>query len=288
MLSERNELKMLWTRTKVAWTLLVTLLLCAGNAGAQQNASVKVDILSDIGIDQHLDEQIPLELTFRDEYGDTVALRDYFGEQPVILSLVYYECPMLCSMILNGLLTSLKPLKFEVGKDFQVVTVSFDPTEGPELALRKKESYIQQYPHDGAQNGWHFLTGDEASIKALTEAVGFRYKYNPETKQYAHASGVMVLTPEGKLSKYFYGIEYPSRDLEFGLVEASNNEIGTFADQVLLYCYHYDPTTGKYGVAIMNIIRVLGTLTVVILVSFMVVMLRRDHLKKKRVHNQYV
>jgi len=268
----------------------ISIILGAGTSlsVSQEGAASKIDILKDIGIDQHLDEQIPLELAFKDEFGQTVHLKDYFGEKPVILSLVYYDCPMLCTMILNGLLASLNPMNIDIGKDFDVVTVSFNPAEGPELAMRKKVSYVEQYDRSGAKNGWHFLTGDAASIKALTEAVGFRYRYDEEHKQFVHASGIMVLTPEGKLAKYFYGIEYPSRDLKLGLIEASKSKIGSFSDQILLYCYHYDPTTGKYGLVIMNVLRVLGTLTIVLLGGFMFIMLRKDHRDKKRSNNQFV
>lgn len=268
----------------------ISIILGAGTSlsFSQESAGSKIDILKDIGIDQHLDEQIPLDLPFKDEFGQTVHLKDYFGEKPVILSLVYYDCPMLCTMILNGLLASLNPMNIDIGKDFEVVTVSFNPAEGPELAMRKKRSYVEQYDRSGAKNGWHFLTGDAASIKALTNAVGFRYRYDEEHKQFVHASGIMVLTPEGKLAKYFYGIEYPSRDLKLGLIEASKSKIGSFSDQVLLFCYHYDPTTGKYGLAIMNVLRVLGTLTIVLLGGFMFIMLRKDHREKKQSNNQFV
>ncbi len=209
-----------------------------------------------------------------------MQLRDYFGEKPVILSLVYYECPMLCSMILNGLLRSLNTLSFDVGDEFNIVTVSFDPKETTKLAMGKKKSYLSKYGRLDAENGWHFLTGDESSIQQLTEAVGFNYKYDPETNQFVHASGIMVLTPQGKLSRYFYGVEYSAKDLKFGLMEAANNKIGSAVDQLLLYCYHYDPVTGKYGMVIMNVIRISGTATVLVLVVFMLVMFRRDRKAK--------
>ncbi|MFQ5676003.1 MAG: SCO family protein, partial [bacterium] len=223
------------------------------------SASSKIDALSGISIEQKLNEQIPLEVNFRDEAGRSVQLRDYFGEKPVILALVYYECPMLCSMILNGLLKSLNALSFDVGDEFNVVTVSFDPGETPELAAAKKRTYMSKYGRQDAENGWHFLTGDEASIRKLTASVGFNYTYDPETDQFYHASGIMILTPNGRLSKYFYGVEYSIKDLKFGLMEAASNKIGSPVDQLLLYCYHYDPETGKYGVVIMNVIRVFGS-----------------------------
>jgi protein SCO1/2 len=240
--------------------------------------------LRGIGLDQRLNEQVPLDLTFHDETGKAVQLREYFGEKPVVLALVYYECPMLCSLVLNGLLRSLRTLSFAVGEEFNVVTVSFNPWETPALAAAKKEMYLQSYARPGAEAGWHFLTGDEEAIQQLTRAVGFRYVYDPQSKQYAHASGIMVLTPEGKIARYFYGIEYAPRDLRLGLVEASASTIGSPVDQVLLLCYHYDPQTGKYGVVIMSVLRLAGVATVLSLGTFMLVMFRRDR-RQKAVHH---
>ncbi len=241
-----------------------------------QNSAAQPEALREIGIDQKLDEQIPLDLKFYNEAGQPVQLQNYFGDKPVILSLVYYECPMLCNQVLNGVVRSLRPLSFDVGKEFTVLTVSFDPEEKPELAARKKASYIKEYARAGAEQGWHFLTGDSAAIVALTRSVGFRYRYDASTKQFIHASGIFVITPQGRISRYFYGIEYSPRDLRLALVEASDNKIGSPVDQVLLYCFHYDPVTGKYGVAIMNVVRLAGITTVVILGTFMIVMFRRD------------
>lgn len=245
------------------------------------SASVAPDILEQVGIEQRLDETIPLDLVFRDETGQPVPLSAFFRERPVVLSLVYYDCPMLCTMILNGLLRSLKAVPFDVGKEYEVVTVSFDPRETPELARRKKKQYVRQYDRPGAAEGWHFLTGEQAAIDRLTEAVGFHYTFDEKTQQFVHASGIMVLTPDGTLSRYFYGIEYAPRDLKLGLVEASAGRVGSVVDQLLLYCYHYDPETGKYGVAIMNITRILGTATVLAIVTFMVIMLRQERRKRK-------
>jgi len=233
-----------------------------------------------VGLDQRLNEQVPLELSFRDETGKRVQLQDYFGEKPVILSLMYYDCPMLCTLVLNGLLRSLRTLSFTVGNEFKIVTVSFNPRETSALAAAKKETYVQGYARPGAETGWHFLTGEEEAIRQLTRAVGFRYVYDPTTNQYAHASGIIVLTPQGKIARYFYGIEYAPRDLRFGLVEASANTIGSPVDQVLLLCYHYDPATGKYGLLITTVIRLAGVATVLGLGSFMVVMFRRDRRQK--------
>lgn len=233
-------------------------------------------ILSQVGLDQKLDEQVPLELVFRDEEGHRVSLGDYFRGKPVILALVYYECPMLCNLILNGLAASLKTLAFDVGREFEVVTVSFDPRETPELAAAKKHSYVQQYGRPGASEGWHFLTGDETSVAALTEAVGFRYAWDEETQQFAHAGAILILTPEGRLARYLYGVEYPPRDLRLALVEASENKIGSPVDQLLLLCFHYDPMTGKYGFVIMSALRILGLATLLALGTFIFIMVRRD------------
>lgn len=228
-----------------------------------------------VGIDQHLDAQVPLNLPFRDETGQTVKLGEYFGSKPVVLALVYYDCPMLCTQILNGIAGSLKGINFSIGQEFDVVTVSFNPKEDSGLAAAKKKSYVARYGRQGAEQGWHFLTGDQGPIDALCKAVGFRYQYDPSTGQYAHASGIMILTPQGKISKYFYGIEYAPRDLRLGLVEASSEKIGTPVDQVLLYCFHYDPATGKYGAVVMNIIRLAGVVTILGAVILVLVMRRR-------------
>jgi len=272
-----------YLRSSVFYPLFSILYLLAGAspvAAQISNASSKLEALEGISIEQKLNEQIPLDLNFLDATGQRVQLRDYFGEKPVILSLVYYECPMLCSMILNGLLRSLNILSFDVGDEFNIVTVSFDPKETTKLAMGKKKSYMSKYGRLDAEKGWHFLTGDESSIQQLTKAVGFNYKYDPETNQFVHASGIMVLTPEGKLSRYFYGVEYSAKDLKFGLMEAATNKIGSAVDQLLLYCYHYDPVTGKYGMVIMNVIRISGTATVLVLAAFMLAMFRRDRISK--------
>jgi protein SCO1 len=232
--------------------------------------------LRNVVIEQKLNAQVPADLVFRDESGRSIQLGEYFGSKPIILALVYYECPMLCTQVLNGLVGSLKALSFDAGAQFLVLTVSFDPRETPELAAAKKESYMGRYSRPGAAGGWHFLTGPESSIEALTQAVGFRYRYDVEKGQFAHASGIMVLTPQGKISRYFYGIEYSPRDLRLGLVEASNNRIGSPVDQLLLFCYHYDPATGKYGAVVMNFVRLGGAATVLTLGSILILFLRRD------------
>jgi protein SCO1 len=238
--------------------------------------------LQDVGIDQKLNAQIPLNLEFRDEQGKTVKLGGYFGKKPVILSLAYYECPMLCTYVLNGLVTSLKPLSFNAGNEFEILTVSFDPRETHQLAAAKKLIYLKEYGRSNAEKGWHFLTGDTESILKLTAAVGFKYKYDSKDDQFAHASGIMILTPEGKLARYFYGIEYSSRDVRLALVEASENKIGSPADQLLLFCFHYDPTVGKYSAYATNFIRLGGILTVLGLSVFVLTSLRKEKRKDKR------
>jgi protein SCO1/2 len=237
-------------------------------------------LMDQIGVDQKLDQQVPLDLTFRDESGKSVRLGEYFGEKPVVLSLVYYECPMLCGMTLNGMLKTFKVLPFTIGQEYEVVTVSFDSRETPELAARKKGTYVKQYGRDNAGKGWHFLTGDDESIRRLCDAVGFRFIYDEPTKQFAHASAIMVLTPNGKLSRYFYGLEYVPKDLRLGLIEAADEKIGSPVDHVLLLCYQYDPKTGKYGFAVMTAVRVGAVLTIATIGAFMLVMIRRDRRMK--------
>ncbi|HEV3331360.1 MAG TPA: SCO family protein [Bryobacteraceae bacterium] len=214
--------------------------------------------LQGVGIRQKLDQQVPLNLEFRDETGRAVSLASFFHGKPVLLALVYYRCPMLCTQILNGVASSLKAVSFDPGQDFEVVSVSFDPKDTPELAASKKQSYLRRYGRANTANGWHFLTGDPANIKALTDAVGFHYKYDAASDQFAHASGIMILTPEGRLSRYFYGVEFAPRDVRLGLVEASANKIGNPVDEALLFCFHYDPATGKYGAIAINLLRVAG------------------------------
>ena len=255
-------------------SLIAALLLCI--AVPAHAADTRPAVLNDVGIDQRLNEQIPLDLVFRDESGAPVQLGRYFGGKPVILSLAYYECPMLCTLVLNGLASALKVLSFDAGKEFEIVTVSFNPADTPALAAAKKQTYLKEYGRAGAAAGWHFLTGDAAAIERLTRAVGFRYTYLPEQQQFAHAAGIMVLTPQGKLARYFYGVEFSPRDLRLGLVEAAQNHIGSAVDQLLLFCFHYDPATGKYGAIAMNAVRAGGVLTVVALATFLILMLRRD------------
>ncbi|HEY6307929.1 MAG TPA: SCO family protein [Candidatus Angelobacter sp.] len=237
----------------------------------------KPSILDQVGLDQRLNNQVPLDLTFLDESGQPVELKQYFGSKPVILALVYFQCPMLCSEVQNGLAGALNGIvRFNVGRDFNVVTVSFDPRDTPQTAAENKKTYLSRYRRAGADQGWHFLTGRKDQIDALAQSVGFRYAWDPEIKQFAHASGIMLLTPDGRVAQYYYGIEYPPRDIQLGLIEASQGKIGNLVDQVLLYCYHYDPTQGKYGAAIFNILRISAGATVLLLGGYMVIMFRRD------------
>jgi protein SCO1/2 len=241
-------------------------------------ANVRPPRLENVGIEQSLNAQVPPGLTFRNETGQPVKLGDYFGKKPLILNLVYYNCTMLCGEALAGLTGAMRLVKFDVGQEFDVITVSFDPRETPELAAAKKRDYVKRYGRPGAAQGWHFLTGPAESINALTKAVGFQYQYDPKINQFAHATAIMVLTPQGHISRYFYGVDFPPKDLRMGLVEASQGKIGNPIDQVLLYCYHYDPATGKYGAVITNILRLAGAATILILGGFLLIMF---HLERK-------
>lgn len=232
--------------------------------------------LAEVGYDQRLGETVPLDLELMDETGRTVKLGDFFGERPVVLALVYYECPMLCTMILNGLTTSLRAIDFDPGREFEVVVVSFDSREGAAEAAAARETWLPRYNRPGTESGWHFLTGDEASIRRLTDSVGFRFVYVEEDDQFAHAAGILALTPQGRLARYFYGIEYSARDIRLGLIEAADEKIGSMVDQVLLYCFHYDPSTGTYSAAAMNLVRLGALVTMLILGAFLLVHWRRD------------
>ena len=237
-------------------------------------ANVRPPGLLNVGIEQHLDEQIPADLNFRDETGKPVRLGDYFGKKPMILNLVYYNCPMLCGEVLSGLESAMRVLKFDVGKEYDVLTVSFDPRETPDMATKKKAEFLKRYGRAGADQGWHFLTGQQESIDALTKAAGFQYQYDPKTGQFAHATAIVLLTPGGKITQYYYGVEYAPKDLRLGLIQASQNKIGTLADQVLLYCYHYDPNTGKYGAIISRVLQLSALATILGLGTLMIVLIR--------------
>jgi len=265
----------------MAVNLMLAVSLC-GMAAAQyftppETKTVAPPGLEGVGIDQRLNEQVPLNLTFKDEQGKTVRLSDYFHEgRPVILNLVYFQCPMLCTEVLNGLTSTLKVMKFVPGKEFEVLTVSIDPRETPQLAANKKEMYLKKLGNPEAAKGWHFLTGEHSQIAALADAVGFRYHFDPKLDQFAHAAGIMLLTPTGKIAQYYFGVEYSAKDMRLGVVEASQNKIGSLADYVLLYCYHYDPRTGRYGATITNIVRLAGVTTVLILGSALVMLFRKE------------
>jgi len=237
-------------------------------------ANMRPPGLEQVGITQKLDAQLPLDLTFRDETGKSVQLKEYFGKKPVILNFAYYTCPMLCGELLKGLTTSLKGLKFELGNEFDVVTVSIDPHDTPETATEKKAEYLERYGHPERAAGWHFLTGSQESITALTKAAGFGYQYNEQTMQFAHATAIMIVTPQGKLAQYFYGVDFAPKDLRLGIVQASNEKIGNLVDQVLLYCYHYDPATGKYGAIVARVLKLSGLVTVIGLGLMLVVLVR--------------
>ena len=240
----------------------------------------QVDILKDIDFEQRLDAQLPLDATFRDDAGRTVQLGEYFHhDKPVVLALVYYECPMLCTQVLNGMVTSLKVLRYNAGQDFDVVAISFNPKEGPGLASAKKAAYVDEYGRPGSAAGFHFLTGDPESIEKVTNAVGFKYKYDPRVLQYAHAAGLTLLTPEGRVSRYFYGIEFAPRDVQFGLMDASKLKIGTVTEKITFLCYHYDPATGKYGLMVTRLLQAGGILTLAAMGTFWFVMLRRERRK---------
>ncbi len=258
---------------KAAFSLICLLALASHALG--QNAQANLTAKS--GLDQQLDAQLPLNLAFRDEHGAATLLADYFGAKPVILVLAYYECPNMCTLVLNALLQSAQDLKFELGKEYQIIVLSIDPHEGQALAAAKKQLYTQRYGRPGAANGWHFLTGDEGSIRSVADAIGFHFVYDPATRQFAHPSVITVLTPAGKVSRYFAGIEYPPKELRLALIEASNNHIGSLTEQLFLLCFHYDPASGKYGLLIKGVIRFAGISTVLVLGSGIALMVRREH-----------
>jgi protein SCO1 len=241
-----------------------------------QPSSALPAALREIGFDQNLDQYVPLDTTFKDESGRTVRLGDYFGKRPVVMVFAYYDCPMLCTMVINGLASALDVLSLEPGKDFEIVTVSFDPRDTPATATAKKAAYISRYKKPNAAASWHFLTGGQSSIDRLTKAAGFRYAWDKDTRQFAHPTGVIVLTPDGRLARYLFGVEYGPRDLRYGIIEASNGKVGSPVDTLLLYCYHYDPLTGRYALGIMRAIRIAGAGTVLALGAFIVVMVRRE------------
>lgn len=266
-------------RTALALCVLSLLLLAVAPLGARAQEEKTGDLpgpLREVGFEQRLGEQLPLDAVFTNEAGEEVRLGDYFTDRPVVLALVYFECPMLCNMIMTGMITSLDILTFTPGNEYEVVVVSFDPREDHYLATAKKRMYMEQYDRPGTEGGFHFLTGEQASIDALTEAVGFSYVFDEEKDEFAHASGLTVVTSEGKISRYLFGIEYAPKDLRLALVESAQLKIGSAVDQLLLFCYDYDPSTGKYGAATMRLVQAGGAVTVLGLLVFIVLSRRRD------------
>lgn len=268
---------------RAVWSLLlVTLLLATVSARAEDLRGTN-EIFNRVGFDQNLGRQLPLDLEFRDHEDQTHRLGDYFGSVPVIITPVYYRCPMLCTLITEGLVKALKLVKLEPGRDFRIVTFTINPDETAEDARGKRQRTLEKYDRPGAKEGWTFLTGSEESIHALTNEIGFKYYRDDSTGEFAHAAGIVIATPEGRLSHYFYGIDYSPKDLRFGLIEASGNAIGSAIDQLLLLCYHYDPVTGKYGIVINNSLRAAGIATVVLLFGAIFHMLhteKKEHLKR--------
>ena len=261
--------------------LLSSLLFVAPTAAHHAEEHQPPGLLREIAFDQRLNEQVPLDLSFHDEAGNPVRLGDFLGEKPLILTLSYYDCPMLCPLVLDGLLSTLRALAFTIGDQFHVVTVSFDPHETPAQAAAKQAHYARGYGRDGAGASWHFLTGEAASIAQLTQAVGFRYAYDTAREQYAHAAGMVILTPQGRIARYFYGLEFSPREVRLALVEAAANSIGSPVDQLLLYCYQYDPATGGYTLVVRRVLQLAGVATVLALGGFMIVMFRRDNAERR-------
>jgi len=263
--------------------LLTAVAVSCFTASAQTLTLEKPDILRKVGLVQKLNGQLPLDTVFLDETGKTVHLGDYFRDgKPVVLALVYYKCPMLCNLELDGTFAALKRITLTPGADYRVVALSFDPRETPQLAAAKRESYLKKFSKPEAAEGIHFLTGQEEAIRLVTDAAGFHYAYDKRQDQFAHASGIMVVTPHGRLARYFYGIHYNERDLRLGLVEASEEKIGSPADEIILFCFHYDPTTGRYGLAIMNLLRAAGGLTAIVMFAWLFLMFRKDRALKRR------
>jgi len=259
------------------------LLLGASTAGAQAVPSYTgpaaqnmPSVLQNVGFEPQLNAHLPIDLAFRDETGRTVQLREYFTQKPVLLAFVYYGCPMLCNQVEQGVVGTLRMLSFNPGRDYEVVFVSFDPRETADMAVQKKESAMTHFRRPETAGGWHFLTGSKESIDALTKGANFRYSFDQKSNLFAHASGILLLTPDGRISRYFYGVEYPARDVRLGLVDASAGKIGTPIDRALLFCYQYDPTSARYSASILKIIRLGGVLTILALVAGMLIFRRRD------------
>jgi protein SCO1/2 len=247
-----------------------------GQLRGEDAANVVPPQLKDVTFKQRLGDTLPLDARFKDERGRTVALGDYFGPRPVVLAFVYYSCPMLCTQVMNGISSALTALPFKVGEDFDVVLVSFDPRDTPAIAADKKKTHLEYWSAEKTAGAWHFLTGDEATIRRVTSAAGFSYRWDEPTGQFAHVSGVLVATKDGRLSRYFYGVEYSPKELRLALVESGEGHVGSAIDELLLYCYHYDPESGRYGVIVMNLIRLGGVLTMLFIGGFILLMRRRE------------
>jgi protein SCO1/2 len=279
-------------RTGGCWALsLVTCALClapeaaaqpgipAGYSDPQRPGTVSTEVvpqLKDVSFKQRLNEMLPLDASFRDETGRQVMLGEYFGRKPVLLAFVYYECPMLCTQVMNGLSSALKVMPFEAGKDYEVVLVSFDPRDTPATAAGKERAHLEYWSAEQDAGSWHLLTGDEATIRRATSAAGFSYQWDERSGQFAHVSGILVVTPEGRLSRYFYGVEYSPKELRLALVESGQGRVGSAIDELLLYCFHYDPESGRYGLVVMNLVRLGGVLTVLFMGGFILLMRRRE------------
>ena len=258
------------TRSGLAFIIIIVLANLASAQTPQQQIAARA------GLEQQLNAQVPLDAVFRDEHGKAVKLGSFFGRKPVILALAYYECPNLCTLVLNGVLQTAQDLKFDAGRDYEIVVVSFDSRERPALAAAKKQIYIKRYGRAGTAGGWHFLTGNDVQIARLAQSIGYRFAYDSQTRQFAHPSAIMVLTPAGKVSRYFPGIEYPPREVRLALIEASNNRVGSLADQLFLLCFHYNPSTGQYGLLITRVMQFAGIGTAALLGLFVLTQLRRD------------
>jgi protein SCO1/2 len=252
------------------------------NGGAPSRVVDQDKLLKQVRFDQLLDSQVPLDTPFRDESGKTVPLGTYFGQRPVVMVMIFYNCTMLCSEVLNGLVVGAKQLSYDAGKQYDVVIVSINPKEGPELAAAKKKNYLADLGRPGQEQGWHFLTGTKASIDKVADAIGYHYTYDPSTDQYAHPGGAVVLTPQGKVARYFYGVDFPPRDLKFGIIEASQSKIGSPIDAIFLTCFHYNPKTGKYTLQIMRVVQWVSFATTMLVALFLVAMVQKDRKQQKR------
>lgn len=263
-----------------SWIAALSLVTVGWGQSSRQTPGNQTELLKQVAFEQKLNTQLPLDLLFRDETGREVKLREYFTDKPVVLVPVYYECPMLCNLTMSSLVKTLKTLPLNPGRDYRVVMLSFDPKEKWELAAEKKKAYLKRFDREGTETGWTFLTGDEANIKALTESMGFRYAYDPTIEQYAHAAGFVVTTPEGRLSRYLFGIEYRARDIRMAVIESAKGKIGDTVGQLLLMCFHFDPASGKYTMGVLTAIRIGAVLTLSVLGGFLIISFRRERRPK--------